>query len=220
MLTRQESRRVDQIAIEDLHLPGIVLRENAGRGCVERLLALRTDDCGGVVICCGGGNNGGDGVVMARHLANASIPTKVVLLSPPERYRGDARTNLRVIERMQIPIVEYDSGWSDARTRECLTTVGRAKASWLVDAILGTGAEGELREPIHHLVELMNTLSLYRMAIDLPTGLDCDTGRLSPVAVRADVTCTFVGRKVGFGTPEAQSVVGHVYVIDIGVRVD
>ncbi len=102
-----------------------------------------------------------------------------------------------------------------------LTTVGRNNAHWIVDAILGTGATGELRPPLTRLVELINVAvnkdgKLHRMAIDVPTGLDCDTGRVQSVAVKADVTCTFINQKVGFSSADAAPFLGHISVIGIG----
>lgn len=213
-LTRNECRRADQFAIEHLKIPGVVLMENAGRSCAEKLLALGAD--AGVVVCCGGGNNGGDGFVMARHLYIAGIPVRILLFSRPAHYRGDARINLRIIERLRIPIVQFDADWPTEKMIERFSRVGRQPAGWLVDAILGTGAAGELREPLDQVVPLINQLSLKRMAIDIPTGMDCDTGDVCPTAVKADVTCTFIARKAGFANKNSASYLGHVSVIGIG----
>ena len=214
VLTREECRRADEFAIERLKIPGVVLMENAGRSCAEKLLALGVGT--GVVICCGGGNNGGDGFVMARHLHISRTPVKVLLFSPPEQYRGDARTNLRIIERLRIPIVQIDAKWPTETMIARFSSVGRKTSSWLVDAMLGTGATGQLREPLDRVVPLINQLSLKRMAIDIPTGMDCDTGEVCPTAVRADVTCSFIARKVGFTNEKTRPYLGHVTVIGIG----
>ncbi len=241
MITREQSRNADQFAIKRLGIPGIVLMENAGRSCAEKLLAFRKSEFSevgnfhpsrnfGVIVCCGGGNNGGDGFVIARHLHNAHCPVKVLLCRPPEQYQGDAAINLRIIERMPIQVVQFDPDWHDEQIAFHLTTVNRSKASWIVDAILGTGATGELRPQIRRLVESINSAviptadegdgvhrhRIHRMAIDIPTGLDCDTGSIDSVAVKADVTCTFIDRKIGFESAVAQSCLGHVSVIGIG----
>jgi NAD(P)H-hydrate epimerase len=213
-LTREECRRADQFAIDRLKIPGIVLMENAGRSCAEKLLALGADP--GVVICCGGGNNGGDGFVMARHLYIAGIRVKILLFSPPEQYRNDARINLRIVEPLRIPIVQFDARWTTTKINQQLSRVGRHTNGWLVDAILGTGAIGDLREPLDRVVPMINQLPLKRLAIDIPTGMDCDTGDVCPTAVRADVTCTFIARKAGFANKNAASYLGHVSVIGIG----
>jgi NAD(P)H-hydrate epimerase len=214
MLSRQQSREADHFAIHGLKIPGILLMENAGRGCAEWLLSL---GCGnGVVIACGAGNNGGDGFVIARHLFNANVRTKVVLLAAPESYRGDARANLRIVERLDIPVIEFDQRWDDIQLHQQLTKIERVNASWIVDAILGTGATGCLRDPLERVVRAINRASRKRMAIDCPTGMDCDTGEVNPTAVRADVTCTMIDRKLGFANSSAAEFLGHVTVVGIG----
>ena len=213
-LTREECRRADQFAIERLKIPGVVLMENAGRSCAEKLLALGAEPA--VVICCGGGNNGGDGFVIARHLHIAGIPVKILLFSPPEHYRDDAHINLRIIERLRIPIVQFDNDWPTQTLADQFTRVGRKVAGWLVDAMLGTGASGALREPFDRVVPVINQLPLKRLSIDIPTGMDCDTGDVNPVAVMADVTCTFIARKAGFENKYAAQFLGHIWVIGIG----
>ncbi len=199
-------------------IPGIVLMENAGRGCAEKLMSLGAAK--GAVICCGGGNNGGDGFVIARQLYNRGIVSKVILFSRPEDYGGDARINLNIIERLPIPIVQFDPEWKDESIIQHLTTIGREKAAWIVDAMLGTGAVGELRSPFDRLIPLMNELPIKRMAIDIPTGMDCDTGMVQPTAFQADITCTFIDFKRGFANPDAANYLGHVSVVGIGAPRD
>ncbi len=217
-LSRQQCREADRFAIERLGIPGIVLMENAGAACADRLISLGPGD--GVVICCGGGNNGGDGFVIARHLYNAGVNCKVILFSAPEQYRGDAEINLRIIEKLGLPIVQFDTAWSNDSLAEQLSTVGRDSATWIVDAMLGTGATGALRAPFDRVVPVINQLPMKRMAIDVPTGMDADTGAVNPTAVRADITCTFIASKLGFQNKAAWSVLGHITVVGIGVRFD
>lgn len=187
--------------------------ENAGRGCVEILVTL---NCRHAVIACGPGNNGGDGFVIARHLSIAGIPSKVILFAEPESYRGDAAINLRIIERMPIPITVFDNGIADDEAATLFNRVGRDDADWLVDAMLGTGATPPLRSPYDRVIPLMNSLTLNRMAIDIPTGLDADEGTVDPSVFEADVTCTFIANKPGFRSEKAKSCLGHVSVIGIG----
>lgn len=247
MLNREQSRAVDQRAIEHLGIPGIVLMENAGRGCAEILwnelqpsLASTRDSASfestltlaqtrsadqrqqlgikfGVVVCCGPGNNGGDGFVIARHLALAGLPIKVVLTSNRERYRGDALTNLHVIERLNLEILESQPDWGLVAWLQNLSQVQGLKAEWIVDALLGTGAQGGLTGSIRTAVEAINQCPVKRMAVDFPTGLDCDTGESDGCAVRADLTCTFFAPKVGFQNPKAAQHLGRVVVVGIGV---
>jgi NAD(P)H-hydrate epimerase len=212
MLTRKQSRNADRFAIGNLGIPGIVLMENAGRGCAEVLLNLGFG--GGAVIVCGGGNNGGDGFVIARHLHNEGVPVKVILLSDSDGYVGDAKANLKIVERLPIELIRYVEG--EPIDQVTFTSVDGGKASWLVDAMLGTGARGDLRPPINQLVPQMNVWPIKRMAVDIPTGMDCDGGTVHPTAFNADVTCTFIDLKKGFENPSAAEYLGHVSVVGIG----
>ena len=214
VLSRTQARRVDQIAIEQFGIPGIVLMENAGRGCVEELLKRKVK--GGVVICCGPGNNGGDGFVIARHLDNAGIKSKIFLWGQPEKIAGDARINLEIVQNMKLPIVKLDELTGDA-WREEIETVSGVPTEWIVDALLGTGATGPPRTPMDKLIESINSADAKRMAIDIPTGIDCDTGIVHTPAIRADVTCSFVAEKPAFANPAAAANLGAVQIIDIGV---
>ena len=213
-LTREQVRSVDARAIAEYDLPGIVLMENAGRGCVEFLLATG-DLRGPVVICAGKGNNAGDGFVMARHLDNLQIPVKVLLLALPESYRGDAAINLRVIEKAGLPIACL-ADMAEAALRERLQTEF-TDAQWIVDGLLGTGIQGEVREPFCTVIEAINASSARVFAVDLPSGMDCDRGEPLGCCVRADRTATFVARKAGFRLPAAVVWTGEVAVVDIGV---
>jgi len=205
--SRAEVREVDRRAIE-WGVPGVVLMENAGRGCVEVLSSLGCQ--GSVVIVCGKGNNAGDGFVIARHLDNLRIPVKVILLGEPGELRGDAAINYSVMSRSHVPILDLSRFDSEFLVKEL------QHADWIVDALLGTGATGTPRAPLDQAIRLMNAADGRRMAIDLPSGLDCDTGHPAEPTFRADHTCTFVGAKIGFANPEAKEFLGQIHVVDIG----
>jgi NAD(P)H-hydrate epimerase len=209
-LTRDQSRRVDSIAIERYGIPGIVLMENAGHGVVDVLLEI--DPAPRVAVLCGKGNNAGDGFVIARHLEIRGVDVRVLLLGAPAELTGDARQNFDVLTRCDVPIFDLSIDCSAARLEQ--HTGG---ATWLIDALLGTGAKGEPREPMRTAILWMNAQPARRLAVDVPSGLDCDTGEPSGAAVRADVTCTFVAKKVGFVRPEATPFVGQLHVVSIGV---
>lgn len=219
VLTRDQVRRVDALAIDRYGMSGLVLMENAGRGAVDALLAydpsLLSESSGTnpqVVILCGKGNNAGDGFVIARHLEIRSVAARVVLLAPPDELTGDAKANFAILQHTDIPIVDVSRGPLESKLNE-----HAASAAWLVDALLGTGATGEPREPFATAIRWMNAQPARRLAVDLPSGLDCDTGEPSLATVRADLTTTFVAAKPGFLTPEAKQHVGELRVIDIGV---
>ena len=188
--------------------------ENAGRGCVDWLEEIGIS--GPVVVCAGRGNNGGDGFVMARHLENRGYDVKVLLFSEPQRLQGDAAINYQVIERARTPIrIFTGSPGSDEMDREL------ASADWIIDALLGTGTRGALRDPFPEIIQAINRASARTMAIDLPSGQDCDTGLPvdpeCPHVVIADCTATFVARKLGFEDSRASAMTGEIRVIDIGV---
>jgi NAD(P)H-hydrate epimerase len=214
-LSRRQSREADQIAIQEYGLPGIVLMENAGRGCAEQL--LRRGCHRGVVICCGPGNNGGDGFVIARHLSNRDVPVKVVLFFASDKLKGDALVNFLVLQKMDVVIERFVSTANESLLADLMSSVSGVTAEWLVDAWLGTGAVGPVQPPLDRGITLANQLAIRRMAIDIPSGLDCDTGIPSAVTFRADVTCSFMASKLGFRVPEARSVTGEIEIIDIGL---
>jgi NAD(P)H-hydrate epimerase len=207
-LSRDEVRGLDRRAIEEYGVPGVVLMENAGRGCAELLRALGVH--GPVVICCGKGNNGGDGFVIARHLDNGQIPVKVLLFGRAEDLRGDAAINYRIIAKSGLPIAcpQVD----EETLRQEL-----APAEWIVDGLFGTGLTGPVRQPVDQVIAAINAHSARVLAIDIPSGLDCDTGQPLGPTVRADHTATFVALKKGFADPAAQAWQGRVHVIDIGM---
>jgi NAD(P)H-hydrate epimerase len=219
-LTRAQSRRVDAIAMERYGLAGIVLMENAGRGAVELLKSLGLR--GKVTICCGAGNNGGDGLVMARHLGEASHDVQVLLFADPETLRGDAAANYDRVTKSELPVRVISN---DATYEEVTGFV--AGSAWIVDALLGTGATGLPRPPYATAIRAINTAGVggvKSFAVDLPSGLDADAGepfrdeagKYGP-CVRADITATFVARKIGFDRPSAREFTGDIVVIDIGV---
>lgn len=211
-LTRQQARDFDRRATEELGIPSIVLMENAGRGVVDVLLR-REATPRTVFILCGKGNNGGDGFVIARHLALRGVNAKVALLAPPNELQGDALTNYRIFVRSHLPLVDLSQVdyLREVLDREAMGT------DWLIDALLGTGAHGEPREPYRTVIEWMNRQQAQRLAVDVPSGLDCDTGKASAATVRAEVTCTFVAPKVGFTNPAASEFLGELDVVDIGI---
>ena len=209
-LTREQVRKVDQIAIDEFGIPGIVLMENAGRGAAELLLSLGVD--GPVTICCGRGNNGGDGFVMARHLENRGCKVRILLLCEPERLRDDSAVNYRIVAAAGTAL----SVCPGPATHESAALLLNNSA-WIVDALLGTGAQGNVREPYASAIHAINHASANVLAVDLPSGLDCDTGQPANCCVEAGHTATFVARKPGFDVPSSTQFTGTVHVVDIGI---
>jgi NAD(P)H-hydrate epimerase len=209
LLGREEVRTIDRRAIEEFGVPGIVLMENAGRGAAEVLRTLGAT--GPVAICCGKGNNGGDGYVIARHLDNAGVPVRVLLFCRPEELTGDAATAYQIIARSGLAIVDFaGQPLDDATLRRELA------ADWVVDALFGTGLSGPVRSPFDRVIVAINAGSARVLAVDIPSGLDCETGVPLGTAVRAHHTVTFVARKKGFANPAAGEWLGQVHVVGIG----
>jgi NAD(P)H-hydrate epimerase len=215
-LTRAQVRDIDRRAIEEFGLPGIVLMENAGRNTVE-LLDNRGDVLTHVpvVIVCGKGNNAGDGFVIARHLENRGFDVEVLLAAPASSFTGDAAIMYRVIEAAGTPIRDLSSSTKD----EWIEAIGDRGTPLLFDALLGTGLQGPVREPFDRVIAAINASEALVVSVDIPSGLDCDTGQPLGCAVKAGATVTFVGRKLGFDAPGAKAYTGDVIVADIGVPV-
>jgi NAD(P)H-hydrate epimerase len=210
-LSREQVRALDRRAIQVYGVPGPVLMENAGRGAAELLLALGIN--GKVVICCGKGNNGGDGYVIARHLDNGGAPVKILLFAHPQELTGDAAIAYRIVAMSELPLAVFDRPPFDVEelNREF------ADADWIVDALCGTGLQGPMRPPMDQAVDAINASGARVLAVDLPSGLDCDTGLPLGPTVRAHHTATFVAMKKGFADPAAAPWLGQVHVVDIGV---
>lgn len=209
-LTREEVRSLDRRAVEDYGVPSVVLMENAGRGAAEVLLSLGIH--GRVAICCGKGNNGGDGFVIARHLDNHRVSVRVLLFARPEDLSGDAAINYHILARTGLPVAVH------AGTPVAMEAVRQelATAEWVVDALFGTGLGGSVRPPFDQVIAAMNDSPARVLAVDIPSGLDCDTGEPLGLAVRADHTVTFVAQKQGFANPAAHAWLGQVHVAGIG----
>lgn len=213
-LTCQQIRELDVLAIEHVGVPGIVLMENAARSVAEFVYAgLYHPGHGTVVILCGPGNNGGDGLVIARHLHNAGVPVVVGLAVPAASIGGDAAVNLGIFRRMEQPLIDAGTLAGLEEVRKHLQT-----AEVVVDALLGTGSKGPPRGAIGELVAQANAAPrARRIAVDIPTGLDADTGKVADPCFRADATVTFVAEKTGFHSAAARAVLGRVVVADVGV---
>jgi NAD(P)H-hydrate epimerase len=214
VLSREQARLVDEIAVRQYGMSSLVLMENAGRGAAEALLAIDPSPPS-VAILCGKGNNAGDGFVLARHLEIRGVAATAVLLFAPEDLSPDARHNYEILRRAGAAMVELFGAKPQAVGR--VLDEELCEIAWLVDAMLGTGAAGEPREPVRSAIAWMNGQPARRLALDVPSGLDCDTGERASATVRADATCTFAAAKRGFLEPAARPFLGEVRVIDIGV---
>jgi NAD(P)H-hydrate epimerase len=217
-LSAQQSRSVDRFAIDQLGLSSLVLMENAGRRGAEVIydtLMSRPHAGQQVTILIGPGNNGGDGWVIARHLEAWGVEIHCILVGSPDHLSPDNEANFSVLVRSGLrPLIlprESDPSVLDL-CRDKLRS-----SSLCVDALLGTGSKGTPREPLASIIRLANETNLMRIAIDLPSGLDADSGVAHEPTFRADRTVTMVTRKLGFQNPNARQYLGDVIVIPIGI---
>lgn len=189
----QQMRISDEISIKDYLIPGIVLMENAALGVMKEIKREikcgRLPERGNSLIVCGTGNNGGDGFAIARHLMSIGWQTKVVICGDYNKITGDALINLKIIEKINLSVKSIDECNSDI--------LNSNKPDLIIDSILGTGFKGELKPNIKSIVESINNNNAYVISVDIPTGLNSDTGFIDSVCVKADKTVTLGLPKIG-----------------------
>lgn len=208
-LSREAVRSIDQAAVEQLQIPGLLLMENAARGVSDAILKLSPR--GQTVILCGPGNNGGDGLAAGRILASLGFLPVIKLIRAGKPLSHDTQVNLNILLAAGVDVTEC--GAEDiSRLLAALT-----QNDLIVDALLGTGVTGIVRTPFHEIIEAVNASPAAVVAVDVPSGLDCDNGLPAGTCVRADVTVTFVAMKLGFQKPESRMFTGTVYVSQIGL---
>jgi hydroxyethylthiazole kinase-like uncharacterized protein yjeF len=204
--TRAEARDHDRWCIDTLGIPGLLLMENAAAGCARIARAMLGPVPRGVLVACGPGQNGGDGYAIARHLANAGHEVRIVALgTPPDG--SDAAVMRSVAGRMGLAI---------ERIGPMTTLHPRPDVSLVVDALFGTGLDRDLSGESLRFVDAINVAGIPVLSVDLPSGLDADTGRPRPDAVRATVTATMVVPKVGMLSPGAAAFTGRIETVEIG----
>ena len=213
VLNTQQMREADRRTIDEVGIPSIVLMENAGRQAVAAMEAafeeLSTMHVG---VVCGRGNNGGDGFVVARTLIQRGVETSVFLLGSVADVRGDARTNLEVLGRIGLTVVEI----TNAQEWE-LHFSELSRCELLVDAVLGTGFHGQLSGLLETVVADINGLGVPIVAIDLPTGLSADTSEVGGEAIEASMTITLGAPKIPLILPPADTYSGDLVIADIGI---
>jgi NAD(P)H-hydrate epimerase len=210
-LTRDQVRRVDEWAVSRYGIAGIVLMENAGRNAAA-IIDREYGPRGRAIIFCGTGNNGGDGCVIARHLHNLRWPVRLALTGDETKMSPEMLANFRVVEAMKLE-------WTlMADQSDRVSACGSIREDEIViDAMLGTGFRGQVRDDFAEIIEGINHARKRAVVcIDVPSGLDCESGKPGGKAVRADLTVTFVAQKTGFAKPGAQDYVGRTEVVDIG----
>ena len=214
LVTAAQMRDMDCRTITDVGLSGAVLMERAAIGAVDALLdAFEVVNPTRIGLVCGGGNNGGDGFAMARLLADRGHDVCVVTLKSADAYQGDAETNLRILERLNLQ-VEDMSALSADDLLAALESISPCTI-W-VDAIFGTGLDRDVEGAAGAAIEFLNSHTRV-FAVDIPSGISADTGRALGIAVRATATATFGAPKLGHALYPGRDHCGVVTCVDIGI---
>ncbi len=218
LVTAKQMQEMDQYTIREFGIPGQVLMETAGKGAVDMFLRLFAPDSSTRIgILAGRGNNGGDGFVMARFLANAGIPVTVFLMASRDKVAGDAKINLELYQVLlshcpHAKLVEIPD--EDSLTSKKMQILHQ---DILIDALLGTGLNAPVTGRFFQLIQWMNESRCPVFAVDIPSGLNADTGKAQGIAVRADATATFAHAKAGHILYPGNVYTGKLEVIDIGI---
>jgi len=211
--TAEQMQELDRKAIEAYKIPGIVLMENAGRGAADLISSAFPDlQNRKIAVVAGKGNNGGDGFVIARHLFNHGISVKVFLLTDPKALRGDSEINYHIFSRMKGEVIPIPSSKDYQKLKKDLE-----RFDLLIDAIFGTGLDAEVRGYYREVIDHLNTLQKPIVAIDIPSGLDANTGKPLGTAIRASLTITFGLPKIGHLVSPGSDYAGTLKVIDISI---
>ena len=221
IFSRAGLRELDRRAVEEYGIPILVLMENAGRAVAEgvrRMLLGKAPrdlipglDLGGkVLVLVGPGNNGGDGLVAARFLHNWGVEVTVLLLAGREAYKEAAGVQLKIVEAMKMTVEVVTAG--HAEFRDWVVEAGAEDV--VIDAIFGTGLSRTVEGLAAEVIETANNSRHRILAVDLPSGMDCDTGKALGVAIKAAETVSFCGLKRGFSA--GRGYTGHVTVAEIG----
>jgi ADP-dependent NAD(P)H-hydrate dehydratase / NAD(P)H-hydrate epimerase len=211
--TAELMRKLDQRAISEFGIPGMVLMENAARGIINTLFRsfpdLLTSRIG---VLAGRGNNGGDGLAVARYLANRGISCRVFLFAAHEEIKGDASANLGILKRMGVAVQEVLNleEWEGQKA-----LVG--SSDLLLDGIFGTGLKGPVEGFFREIIESVNSLKKPVVAIDIPSGLDADSGQVLGACIQARITVTFGLAKRGLLVQPGVQAAGRVVIVDISL---
>lgn len=214
LYSAQQVRDADSFAINTIAIPSIILMENAARSIFETILGNTNTDSGfrNVGIVCGKGNNGGDGFALARHFLNNEFTVKLISLGAEEELKGDALINFRITKNLlnlypQSKLIVFENIKDLSLLEDC---------NIIIDAMLGTGSRGELTEPYREIVAKLNQLNAFKVAVDLPTGLDLNNSA-GELIFSADLTVTLSEYKSGLFYGKGYSSCGNIIKGDIGI---
>jgi len=208
LLTAKTAKLIDQEAGRRFGISTLVLMENAG-AAVARYALETCQDRKRIACFCGKGNNGGDGFVAARHMLAKGAKPDVYLAGKFSQVEREAKTNLDILRALDCQVREID--------QDSLSSIAIEKYSLIIDALLGVGLSGPVRGIYQELIVLINSADAAVLAVDIPSGLDATTGNILGACVKADITVTFVARKLGMVTHEGLAHCGRVIITDLGL---
>ncbi|OGR85055.1 MAG: NAD(P)H-hydrate epimerase [Elusimicrobia bacterium RIFCSPLOWO2_01_FULL_54_10] len=210
VFTTKQMRKLDERATREFGIPTLTLMENAGKavaGECQKILSEKKIASPKVLILCGSGNNGGDGFVAARFLHQAGISVNVILFKPKTSLCAEPLVNFRKVEMLGISCQETDLPVIQSEIK---------KSDLIVDAIFGTGLKREVTGLIGQAIGAANDSGKTIMAIDIPSGMDADTGEIHGICIKADLTVTLAAFKAGFLNEKSHSWTGKILVANIG----
>lgn len=212
-VTAKQMKKLDALAVKRYGIPALILMENAGRSAVEEALKmLPKKGLRRVAVLCGYGNNGGDGFVSARHLINKGIQVQVYLVGKKKEFSAEARVNYQILRKMRqkFRLIKSIAGFSKLQKE-----INRCHL--IIDGIFGIGLKGKLDGFYQKLFSLLNASKLPILALDIPLGLDADTGKPLGNAIEATRTITFGLLKKGLAKKQARKFTGEISIGDISL---
>ncbi len=223
MLSIDEMQNFDRHAQDTIGIPSLILMENAGTNAAAIINNNYNIKNKNIIIFCGTGNNAGDGLVLARHARKYSANVTVLLIKPTPRTE-ETKTNLNIIKNLKIPIITTielkSSGWGleegchkEPTGKHLTSQEQNQKYDIAIDAILGIGLKGTVKEPYKTAIETFNNMHCTKISLDCPSGIDADTGNPSGTAAHPDITITFHDIKKGLNPKNS----GKIIITDIGI---
>ncbi len=209
-VTLSQMRTIDNRTINDYGLSALVLMEHAGKAVADETLKLLNKKRNKVAVFCGPGNNGGDGLVAARWLHHYGMQVEVFLLSDIAKSSLETRLNFDIIENLRLPRHHIQDNWPSLKEQLSYFNV-------VIDGLLGTGTHGQIQGLYKNIIDDLNANGVKIISIDIPSGLNADTGQSMGACISAAVTVTLGFPKIGFGQPSSKKYTGKVVVADIGL---
>ncbi len=217
-VSADEMRELDQMAMQQYGIPSLLLMENAGRGVsdwIREKFGQFKPQAVSILIFCGKGNNGGDGLVAARHLKNHGFQVQIVLIAFPTTLKEEAAVNFNITSRMHIPTIIIEEPMDLRNVPNMIN-----ESDIIIDALFGTGLNSPLTDIYHETVKLINESQKKIVAVDVPSGLNSDTGEVLGIAVKANMTATLGLPKKGLYEKAGPEHCGEIRVIDISLPKD